>query len=96
MLPTIINTGRMFIIRQEGLDSFVSYRIRNQEIDIYNAFVPKEHRGRGYASQLILHGIHFAVLHGFRVKASCPAAIAYVRRNPEWHYTVSELEKVKV
>jgi len=92
MHTSIINTGRMFVIREEGLESYLAYRIRGQELDLYSAYVPEVHRGRGYASQLILHGIHFAVLHGFRVKANCPAAEAYIRRNPEWHYTLAVAE----
>lgn len=96
MLNSIVNTGRRFIIRHEGLDSYLAYRIRGQELDMYSAFVPQVHRGRGYASQLILHGIHFAVLHGLRVRANCPAAEAYIRRNPEWSYTLVEPEKINV
>jgi predicted GNAT family acetyltransferase len=96
MLNSIINTGRMFIIRHEGLESYLAYRICGQELDMYSAFVPQVHRGRGYASQLILHGIHFAVLHGLRVRASCPAAEAYIRQNPEWLYTLVEAEKIDV
>ncbi|MBK9357011.1 MAG: N-acetyltransferase [Bacteroidales bacterium] len=52
----------------------MAYRIRGQELDLYSAYVPEVHRGRGYASQLILHSIHFAVLHGLRVKANSPTA----------------------
>ena len=94
MQSNIINTGRMFTLRVEGLESYLAYRIRGNELDLYSAYVPEVHRGRGYASELILHGIHYAVLHGLRVKANCPAAAAYMKRNPEWNYTLSELVKV--
>ncbi len=43
-----------------------------------------------YAARLILHSIHFAVLHGLRIRANCPAAEAYIKRNPEWSYILSE------
>ena len=95
MYMNIINTGRMFIIRQEGLESTLAYRLNGQELELYNAYVPEVQRGRGYASQLILYSIHFAVLHGFRIKANCPAAEAYIRRNPEWSYVLSELVQVQ-
>lgn len=94
MYMSIINTGRMFVIRQEGLESYLAYRIRGQELDLFCAYVPDIQRGRGYAAQLILHSIHFAVLHGLRIKANCPAAEAYIRRNPEWTYLLSEFAKV--
>lgn len=94
MYVNIINTGRMFVIREEGLESYLAYRRNQQEIILCNAFVPEVQRGRGYASQLILHSIHFAVLHGLRIKADCPAAVAYIRRNPEWNYLLSEFVKV--
>lgn len=94
MLSYIIDTGRMFIIRTEGQESYLAYRIRNQELDLYSAFVPECQRGRGYASDLILHGIHFAVINGLKVRASCPAVSAYMNRNPEWNYTLSAFEKV--
>ena len=54
MYMNIINTGRMFIIRQEGLESYLAYRLNGQELELYNAYVPEKQRGRGYASQLIL------------------------------------------
>jgi predicted GNAT family acetyltransferase len=90
MYINIINTGRMFVIREEGLESYLAFRIRGQEIDLFNAYVPEVHRGRGYAARLILHSIHFAVLHGLRIRANCPAAEAYIKRNPEWSYILSE------
>jgi hypothetical protein len=94
MYLNIINTGRMFVIREDGLESYLAYRIRGNELDLYSAYVPEIQRGRGYASQLILHSIHFAVLYGLRIKANCPAAEAYIRRNPEWNYILSEFVKV--
>ena len=95
MYMNIINTGRMFIIRQEGLESTLAYRLNGQELELYNAYVPEVQRGRGYASQPILYSIHFAVLHGFRIKANCPAAEAYIKRNPEWTYVLSEMVQVQ-
>jgi len=81
------------MIRTEGLESFVAYRICGQELDIYNAYVPEFLRGRGYASDLILHAIHYAVLNGLLVRANCPAAEAYIKRNPEWNFTLTALEE---
>lgn len=94
MQSYIINTGKMFIIRTEGLESYLAYRIRGGELDLFSAYVPESFRGRGYASELILHSIHYAVLNGLRVRANCPAAAAYMQRNPEWNYTLVVLEKV--
>lgn len=94
MQSHIINTGKMFVIRTNGLESYLAYRIHGQELDLFSAYVPESLRGSGYASELILHGIHYAVLNGLRVRANCPAAAAYIKRNPEWNYTFIALEKV--
>lgn len=84
----------MFVLEQDGLRSYLVYRISGSAIEFTDAFVPPVHRGRGYASALILYGIHFAVMNGLLIKASCPAAAEYLRRNPEWHYTLAIAEAV--
>jgi len=92
MKDYIINTGRRFIIKADGQESYVSYRITGKVMDLYSAYVPAEQRGRGYASDLILYSIHYAVSNGLLVRGSCPAAAEYLRRNTEWNFTLAGME----
>lgn len=85
----VIDRGDRFVIDSEGSRSYLCYRIHHQIIDLYCAYVPKELRGNGHASSLILFALQYAVLNGLRVKANCNAVQAYVKLYPEWRYIMS-------
>lgn len=86
MKNSIINTGDKFVINHEGLESYLAYRRKGEVLDFYSAYVPGVHRGKGLASDLILHGMHYAVLNGFRVRPSHPAVVRFLELNREWEY----------
>jgi predicted GNAT family acetyltransferase len=86
MKSTIINTGNRFVIQQDGIESWLEYRKKGEVMDFYSTYVPTTLKGKGMASDLILHGIHYAVLNGLRVKPSCPAVARFLELNREWDY----------
>lgn len=86
MKNTILDTGNKFIIQQNGEESWLAYRQKGEVMDFYSTFVPGALKGQGMAADLILHGIHYAVLHGLRVKPSCPAVARFLELNREWQY----------
>ncbi|MDD2529478.1 MAG: GNAT family N-acetyltransferase [Lentimicrobiaceae bacterium] len=92
MKSTVIDTGERFIIDHQGQESYLSYRLQGQVLDFYNAFVPGPLRGKGYAKDLILYGMHYAVRNGLRVQPSHPAVVRFIQLNREWEYlSVSKL-----
>ena len=86
MESAIINTGKRFVIQQDGIESWLEYRQKGEIMDLYSTYVPTLLKGQGMAANLILHGIHYAVLNGLRVKPSCPAVIRFLELNREWAY----------
>jgi predicted GNAT family acetyltransferase len=92
MKSTVIDTGERFIIDHHGQESYLSYRRQGKVLDFYNAFVPGPLRGQGYAQDLILYGMHYAVLNGLLVQPSHPAVVRFIQLNREWEYlTVCKL-----
>lgn len=86
MKPTIVDTGRKFVIHYNGEESYLAYRQRGEVLDFYSTYVPQPLKGKGMASDLILYGIHYAVMNGLRVKATCPAVSRFLEINREWQY----------
>lgn len=82
----IIDTGEKFVMNYDGKESYLAYHKRGEVLDFYSAYVPGDLRGMGFASDLILHGIHFALLNGYRIKPSHPAVARYLEINREWQY----------
>lgn len=85
----VLDSGDRFIINFEGHDSYLTYRIDQQTLVLYCAYVPELSRGNGHACSLISHALQYAVLNGLRVKASCQAVKAYIKMNPEWNYILA-------
>jgi predicted GNAT family acetyltransferase len=86
---TVTDQGNKFVIESGGLQSFLSYRIEGNSIDLYCAYVPEVLRGNGHAVSLILFALQFAVMNGLRVKPNCEAVRAYLKYYPEWSYIIA-------
>lgn len=82
----VIDNGNEFIIHSENLYSYLRYRITDEVLDLFSAYVPESLRGNGHASSLILFALQYAVMNGLRVKANCAAVKAYIKIHPEWSY----------
>lgn len=85
----VTDRGDKFIVFGEERDSFLSYRINDQTLDLYCAYVPEESRGNGHATSLILFALQHAVLNGLWVKPNCAAVKAYFKQYPEWRYIIA-------
>lgn len=85
----VIDRGDKFIIISEEENSFLSYRIIDQSLDLYCAYVPEVLRGNGHATSLILFALQFAVMNGLWVKPNCAAVRAFFKLYPEWRYIIA-------
>lgn len=85
----VIDRGDKFIIKSEEENSFLSYRIDDQTLDLYCAYVPEVIRGNGHATSLILFALQFAVMNGLWVKPNCAAVRAFFKLYPEWRYIIA-------
>uniref|UniRef100_A0A7E4UVJ5 Protein NATD1 n=1 Tax=Panagrellus redivivus TaxID=6233 RepID=A0A7E4UVJ5_PANRE len=69
-----------FYIVLNGKKSVLDYRqLPNKVLDFYHTEVPVEHRGQGYAAQLVKEGFKFAKTENFKVIPSCSYVAKYAR-----------------
>jgi predicted GNAT family acetyltransferase len=52
-------------------------------IDFQHTFIESEHRGKGFADQLIQQGLDYAADKKYKVRASCPAVANYMEKHPQ-------------
>lgn len=63
---------------------FVTYRVGNKSLDILHTIVPIAIEGQGVASSLVRTAYDYARENGMRCKATCPYAVAWLRKHPEY------------
>jgi predicted GNAT family acetyltransferase len=85
---TVIDQGNKFVIESGNFNSYLSYRIEENSIELYCAYVPEVLHGNGHAVSLILHALQFAVMNGLWVKPNCEAVRVYMKHHPEWSYII--------
>lgn len=60
-----------FVIRLDGMESVLEYRLDGTHIDFSRTYVPEALRGRGIAEKLVRTGIAWARAQGYAMQASC-------------------------
>jgi predicted GNAT family acetyltransferase len=73
-----INQQR-FVVKKDGQEALLAYRLHNNEIDFYSTFVPPEFRGQGIAEKLVRTGIAWAKEQGYQMRASCWYAAKFLK-----------------
>jgi len=71
--------AQKFIVRQDGKEAVLAYRLEDQQIDFYSTFVPPEFRGQGIAEKLVRTGIAWAKDQSFHITASCWYAAKFLK-----------------
>ena len=86
MKPQIIHLPkeRRFSITVDGHEAHVDYVISEGALVVTHTFVPKAIKGRGVASDLVHAAYRFADLNGFRCKATCSYALAWLAKHNYW------------
>ncbi|MGB5539837.1 MAG: GNAT family N-acetyltransferase [Gammaproteobacteria bacterium] len=69
-----------FVVKMDGLESVLEYRLRGDSIDFTRTFVPEALRGRGIAEKLVRTGIAWAREQGYTMQASCWYAKRFLER----------------
>lgn len=78
--------GRRFITEVDGLTAHVEYQLTDDGgLDILHTIVPKEIGGRGIASALVKAAYDYARGNGMRPVATCPYAVVWLQRHPEYY-----------
>ncbi|WP_205502709.1 GNAT family N-acetyltransferase [Rufibacter psychrotolerans] len=71
------------LLEQEDIGELAYGLPEPETIDFQHTFIEEQHRGKGYAEQLIKRGLEYASSHGLQVRASCPAVARYLEQNPQ-------------
>ena len=69
-----------FEIKVDGYTAYVKYRIVDHALDIISTVVPREIGGRGIAARLVEEAYHYADACGYKRKATCSYAVAWLAR----------------
>lgn len=72
---------RRFTTTVEGHEAHVDYVISDGALVVTHTFVPKPLKGRGIASDLVSEAYRFADLNGFKCKATCSYALAWLAQH---------------
>ncbi|MGV3538993.1 MAG: GNAT family N-acetyltransferase [Rufibacter sp.] len=70
-------------LEQEEIGELAYALPDDQTMDFQHTFIEQEHRGKGYADQLIKHCLDYANENGKKVRATCQAVASYLERHPK-------------
>lgn len=77
--------NRKFMTVVDGFSAHVEYRLTaDGGLDILHTIVPKEIEGRGIASALVKAAYDYARNYGLTPVATCPYAVVWLQRHPEY------------
>lgn len=74
---------RMFKTEIEGRTAFVQYRLLDGSLDIIHTIVPRPLEGRGIAAALVEATYDYALINGYKPRATCSYAVRWLQRHPE-------------
>lgn len=77
--------SRRFVTEEDGFSAYVEYQLTaDGGLDILHTIVPKEIGGRGIASALVKAAYDYAWDKGLKPVATCPYAVVWLQRHPEY------------
>jgi predicted GNAT family acetyltransferase len=79
-----------FIIYYEGKESFVEYRINDDEINLYHTYTDPGLRGKGLAALVVRAAFEFAKENNLKVVPTCSYVQAFIKRNDEYSELIAE------
>uniref|UniRef100_A0A7E4W573 Protein NATD1 n=1 Tax=Panagrellus redivivus TaxID=6233 RepID=A0A7E4W573_PANRE len=86
--------SRSFSIVLNGKKSVLEYRqLPNKVLEFFHTEVPVEHRGQGYAKQLVKEGFKFADAEHYKVLPTCPYVAKYAQESATAHEKELVVEK---
>ena len=79
-----------FIIYYEGKESFIEYRLSENEIDLYHTYTDPDLRGKGLAALVVRAAFKFAKENNLKVVPTCSYVQAFIKRNDEYSELIAE------
>lgn len=76
-----------FVYRENGTESGIYYRLDSDgALELYETFVDPALRGRGLAAELVMAAIKYAEGKGLKLRPTCPYAIEYFKKHPQFDH----------
>lgn len=76
--------NKMFKTEADGHTAYVTYVIKDGQLDIRHTIVPKPIEGRGIAAQLVKAAYDYALEQNLQPMATCSYAVVWLQRHPEY------------
>lgn len=73
-----------FEYHQDGLTAYAKYVMNQKALDIHHVVVPTVLEGKGIAASLVRKAYDYALANGLQPRATCPYAITWLHRHPEY------------
>ena len=92
MKPEVIHEkeNERFIIYSEGKESFIEYRINDDEINLYHTYTDPGLRGKGLAALVVRAAFEYAKENNLKVVPTCSYVQAFIKRNDEYSELIAE------
>ena len=92
MKPEVIHEKEndRFIIYSEGKESFIEYRINDDEINLYHTYTDPGLRGKGLAALVVRAAFEYAKENNLKVVPTCSYVQAFIKRNDEYSELIAE------
>ncbi|MEJ2113908.1 MAG: GNAT family N-acetyltransferase [Flavobacteriaceae bacterium] len=92
MNPDVIHEKEndRFIIYSEGKESFIEYRINDDEINLYHTYTDPGLRGKGLAALVVRAAFEYAKENNLKVLPTCSYVQAFIKRNDEYSALIAE------
>ncbi len=84
-----VHLGRFELLRNGDVVSFASYRESDGVITVPHVETVREHRGNGYAAELMEGLLAIIRADGRKISPLCPFAAQHIRDNPQHHDLVA-------
>lgn len=76
---------QQFTIKLGEDDAELAYTLPSEGVICFtHTYVPEPDRGSGLAVKMIEKGLEYAREHNYKVKATCPAVVKYLKSHPEY------------
>jgi hypothetical protein len=69
---------------EKGLIAYISYRRKNDHLDLIHSEVPQSQRGQGIGKLLVLNTLKQIEKEGLTATAYCPFIKAIIRDSEKW------------
>ncbi len=77
-----------FVLTKDGINSFISYQVRNNTYILWHSKVPFQHRGKGIGRELVEKTLDYIKKNNLQAIATCSYIANVASRSDKWNDVV--------